>query len=107
MYATAVYDASLYRQPGVGDRPKRQTMRFLIVAVTSVSALAFASGAFGETAQKSPPPPTTGTGTDATRQEHPVWFTEPNTYKPCPSSVVLANGQHVCLGCPTACRSHF
>jgi len=82
-------------------------MRFLIVAVASVLALAFASGAFGQTAQQSPPPPTTGAGTDTTRQEHPAWFTEPNTYKPCPASVVLADGRHVCLGCPTACRSNF
>jgi hypothetical protein len=82
-------------------------MRLLNVAVALVSALAFSSGAFGQTAQQSPPPTTTGTGTDATRQEHPGWFTEPNTYKPCPASVVLADGHHVCLGCPTACRSHL
>src|ERR1700732_1862454 len=52
-------------------------MRLLIVAVALVSALAFASGAFAQTAPQSPPPPTTGPGTDATRQEHPGWFTEP------------------------------
>ena len=82
-------------------------MRILIVAVTSVSALAFASGAFAQTAQQTPPPTTTGTGTDATRQEHPGWFTEPNTYKPCPASVVLADGRHICLGCPAACWAHY
>jgi hypothetical protein len=81
-------------------------MRFLIIAV-SVSALVLATGAFAQTAPKSPPPPTTGTGMDIERKAHPEWFTEPNTYKPCPSSVVLADGRHVCLGCPTACRAHF
>jgi hypothetical protein len=82
-------------------------MRSLIVAV---SALAFASGAFAQTTpQSSPPPPTGGTGGGLEMEQrlHPNWFTEPNTYKPCPSSVVLANGQKACLGCPTPCRSHF
>jgi hypothetical protein len=91
-------------------------MRFLIVAV-SVCGLALATGAFAQTAPKSPPatqttpqsPPAlaTGTGMDIERKAHPDWFTEPNTYKPCPSSVVLADGRHVCLGCPTSCRAHF
>jgi hypothetical protein len=81
-------------------------MRFLIIPV-SVSALALATAAFAQTTPQSPPPPTTGTGMDIERKAHPEWFTEPNTYKPCPSSVVLADGRHVCLGCPTACRSRF
>jgi len=29
---------------------------------------------------------------------------EPRGYKPCPADVVLANGRHACLGCPTKCR---
>jgi hypothetical protein len=81
-------------------------MRSLIIAVVSVSALAFASGAFAQTAQQPPKPSTAGSQDDIARQ-HSQWFTEPNTYKPCPASVVLADGRHVCLGCPTACRSHF
>ena len=84
-------------------------MRFLIIAV-SVSAMALATGAFAQTKPQSPPaalPGGTGLGMAADQKEHPNWFTEPNTYKPCPSSVVLANGQHICLGCPAPCRSHF
>ena len=86
-------------------------MRFLIVAVLLASALAFASGAYAQTAPQSSAPAApsggTGTGLAIEHQAHPSWFTEPNTYKPCPSSVVLADGRHVCLGCPSACRSHF
>jgi hypothetical protein len=79
-------------------------MRFLIIAAVSVSALALVPGAFAQTAQQSssppvpkPPPATTQEGTAA---QHPEWFTEPNTYKPCPCSVVFSNGQHACLGLP-------
>jgi hypothetical protein len=87
---------------------KNHTMRFLIVAAASVSALAFASGA---TAQQAPtpsiPPSAPATSQDDTARQHSQWFTEPNTYKPCPASVVLADGRHICLGCPTACRAHY
>jgi hypothetical protein len=86
-------------------------MRFLIVAVATVSALAFASGAFAQSApqssQAAPPSGGTGGGLQTEERGHPNWFTEPNTYKPCPASVVLANGRHICLGCPTPCRAHF
>jgi hypothetical protein len=77
--------------PGV-DLLHRHTMRFLIVAV-AVSPLAFASGAFAQTApQSSPAPPSGGTGggLETEQRGHPNWFTEPNPYKPCPASVVLA-----------------
>jgi hypothetical protein len=87
-------------------------MRFLIIAV-SISVLA--TGAFAQTTQNPPTPrtppaipaPATGTGLDIERRGHPEWFTEPNTYKPCPASVVFENGQHACLGCPTRCRAHY
>jgi len=85
-------------------------MRFLVIAV-SVSALA--TGAFAQTTQNPPTPPSppatpaTGTGLDVERRGHPDWFTEPSTYKPCPASVVFANGEHACLGCPTRCRAHY
>jgi hypothetical protein len=86
-------------------------MRFLIVAVASVSVLAFASGAFAQKAapQSAPAPASGGTGggLETEQRGHPSWFTEPKTYKPCPASVVLADGRHICLGCPTACRAHF
>jgi hypothetical protein len=75
-------------------------MRFLIVAV---SFFALATGAFAQT-NRQPPSLSTGAGLDTMRQEHKDWFKEPNTYRPCPSSVVLPNGQHVCLGCPAPCR---
>ena len=85
-------------------------MRSLIVAVALVSALAFASGAFAQTTeqptQPSTPAPAEGQLSQLTR-EHPGWFTEPNSYKPCPSSVVFPNGSPACLGCPTPCRWHF
>jgi hypothetical protein len=84
-------------------------MRFLIITV-SVSAMALATGAFAQTTPQPPSaagPGGTGLGMAADRKEHPNWFTEPNTYKPCPASVALADGRHICLGCPTACRAHF
>ena len=86
-------------------------MRFLIVAVLLASALAFASGAYAQTAPQSSAPAApsggTGGGLAIEQQAHPRWFTEPNTYKPCPSSVVFADGRHVCLGCPAPCRWRF
>jgi hypothetical protein len=94
----------------VGQK-EESSMRFLIVAVALISALAFASGAFAQTApqssQAAPPSGGTGGGLDTEQRGHPNWFTEPNTYKPCPASVVLADGRHICLGCPSACRAHF
>jgi hypothetical protein len=95
-------------------------MRSLIVAVALVSALAFASGAFAQTTQQPTQPSrpaapegsqTTqqpaGSGLDQLTREHPGWFMEPNTYKPCPTSVVFPNGSPACLGCPTPCRWYF
>jgi len=89
-------------------------MRFLIIAV---SVFALATGAFAQTAPQSAPGAqtapqstpslATGAGLDVMLKEHPSWFTEPNSYKPCPASVVFANGQHACLGCPTRCRAHY
>ena len=87
-------------------------MRFPIVAVLLASALAFASGAYAQTAPQSSAPPAapsggTGTGLEIERRAHPSWFTEPNTYKPCPSSVVFPDGRSACLGCPAPCRWRF
>ena len=85
-------------------------MRSLIVAV---GVLAFASGAFAQNPPQTPPaaqaPPSvaTGAGLDVMLREHPSWFTEANTYKPCPSSVVFPDGRPACLGCPISCRWHF
>ena len=86
-------------------------MRSPIVAVTLVSALAFASGAFAQTteqpAQPSPPATTPEGQLDQVSREHPGWFVESNTYRPCPSSVVFPNGSPACLGCPIRCRWYF
>jgi hypothetical protein len=85
-------------------------MRSLIVTVALVSALAFASGAFAQTTRQptQPSPLATSASTlDEVSREHPGWFMEPNTYKPCPSSVVFSNGCPACLGCPTLCRWYF
>ena len=86
-------------------------MRVLIVAVLLASALAFSSGAYAQTAPQSSAPAApsggTGTGLEIERKAHPNWFTEPNTYKPCPSSVVFPDGRSACLGCPVQCRWHF
>jgi hypothetical protein len=77
-------------------------MRFLTIAV-AVSALALATGAFAQTAPRSAPPPV-ATG----EAQLPRWDKEDKIpYKPCPTSVVLADGRHVCLGCPTVCGAHF
>jgi hypothetical protein len=87
-------------------------MRSLIVAVALVSALAIASDAFAQTTQQptEPPAPASPQGSsplDEVTREHPGWFIEPNTYKPCPSSVVFSNGRPACLGCPHWCRWYF
>ena len=87
-------------------------MRSLIVAVTLVSALAFASGAFAQTTGQPEQPSTPATTSEGAlgqvAREHPGWFMEPNSYKPCPSSVVFSNGRPACLGCPAVpCRWHF
>ena len=86
-------------------------MRSLIVAAALVSALAFASGAFAQTtkqpAQPSTPATTPESSLGEVAREHPGWFMEPNTYKPCPSSVLFPNGGAACLGCPVPCRWHF
>jgi hypothetical protein len=85
-------------------------MRFLIVTVALVFALALASGAFAQTTQQPAQPSTPATpqsGLDQARSEHPEWFMEPNSYKPCPSSVLFSNGRPACLGCPHWCRWYF
>ena len=53
------------------------------------------------------PPATPQSSLDQVTRENPGWFSEPNPYKPCPSSVVFPNGNPACLGCPTPCRWHF
>jgi len=79
-------------------------MRFLTIAV-AVSASALATGAFAQTAPRSAPPPV---ATGEAQQQLPRWDKEDKIpYKPCPTSVVLADGRHVCLGCPTVCGAHF
>jgi hypothetical protein len=73
-------------------------MRFVIIVAISVSALAFASSAFAETAPRSTPAP--APAADVTR-EHPECFTEEAIpYKPCPASVVFTGQRHACLGLP-------
>jgi hypothetical protein len=76
-------------------------MRFLFVAILVVGG----AGAFAQTNPPSPPPsaPTqAGVGTLGEEQrEHPQYFEEPTTYKPCPASVVfLGNRSPSCLGLP-------
>jgi hypothetical protein len=81
-------------------------MRSLIL----VSVLAFASGAFAQTTEQPTQPSRAATpesSLDQVSREHPAWFMEPNTYKPCPSSVVFSNGRPACLGCPHWCRWYF
>jgi hypothetical protein len=72
-------------------------MRFLTIAV-AVSALALATGAFAQTAPKS-------VATGEAQQQLPRWDKEDKIpYKPCPTSVVLADGRHVLSWLPGA---HF
>ena len=88
---------------------ERVSMRFLIVTVALVFALALASGAFAQTTEeptKPSPPATSQSGLDEVAREHPGWFMEPNSYKPCPSSVLFSN-RPACLGCPHGCRWYF
>jgi hypothetical protein len=82
-------------------------MRSVIVAVALVSALAFASGAFAQTTQQPTQPSAPATSVDDVSRQHPGWFMEPNTYEPCPSSVLFSNGRPTCLGCPHWCRWYF
>ena len=84
-------------------------MRSLIVAVALVSGLAFASDAFAQAIEQPTqpsPPATPGGSQEQVSREHPGWFMEPNSYKPCPSSVLFSN-RPACLGCPHRCRWYF
>jgi hypothetical protein len=96
-------------RPGLrhGQDSGEAFMRFLTIAV-SVSALALATGAFAQNPTPRSAPPPAATGADLSQQDHQRRFTEDKIpYKPCPTSAVLADGRHVCLGCPTECGSHF
>jgi hypothetical protein len=79
-------------------------MRWLIVA----ASLAFASGVFAQDATHPPkatPAPSTPAVTQSDIQlEHPEYYREPDTYRPCPASVVFPNRQHDCVGCPSVCQ---
>ena len=37
---------------------------------------------------------------NSTEQQHPKWFRETYTYRPCPAEVEFPNGRHACLGVP-------
>ena len=76
-------------------------MRTLMIA--ALSLLALAPVALAETAEPTSPPPAPPsvlTQGDIVRQ-HPDWFSEEGIpYRPCPCSVVFADGRHACLGLP-------
>ena len=70
-------------------------MRLLeAVAICALVTLSVPS-AHAQTDQQSPASNPT---LENVEEHHPDWFKEPNRYKPCPASVVFANGQHACLG---------
>ena len=65
----------------------------------SLSALFLAAGLVTASAQEGSPtsaPP--AADLNATEQQHPDWFRETYTYRPCPADVVFQDGTHACLG---------
>jgi hypothetical protein len=75
-------------------------MRLLILAGLLV---AYASIAFAQINPPTPPAPPTqaGVGTLGEEQrQHPQYFTEPDSYKPCPAAVVFLDDNRACLGLP-------
>ena len=42
------------------------------------------------------------TQTEPVEAEHPGWYSENKSYKPCPA-VGGINGRNICLGCPGRC----
>ena len=70
-------------------------MRTLFTVAVSLLALTSANS---QPATTTPPERSTTLGSVQT--EHPDWFTERSTYKPCPAFVVFPGERHVCLGLP-------
>ena len=70
-------------------------MRTLFTVAVSLLALTSANS---QPATTTPPERSTTLGSVQT--EHPDWFTERGTYKPCPAFVVFPGERHVCLGLP-------
>lgn len=61
-----------------------------ILGITFMSVTGAFAQARNEASSKAPTQ-------DAVANEHPDWFREPNTYRPCPA-VVTFHGRITCLG---------
>jgi hypothetical protein len=70
-------------------------VRSLVITAVSISLLTLVPSAFAQSAQRSPS--SEDLTQDGFEHQHPDWFNEPNTYKPCPANVGLPNGRTVCL----------
>jgi hypothetical protein len=69
-------------------------MRLLLIS--AVAVLMLVPEAFAEEPQT--PSTTIQQPTlEQVQRDHPGWFTEPNTYKPCPANVEFASGREGCL----------
>jgi hypothetical protein len=77
-------------------------MRFLTLAVLSVSTLAFIPGSFATQVPNRDPPSVQPNAYvyDGDFSTYGNRWREPNGYKPCPADVLLADGRHACLGTP-------
>jgi hypothetical protein len=82
------FDVSVKR-----DKQWSVVMRLLGVAVISLMSL---SGAFAQQPPNNGSPSKEYTQADAMK-EHPDWFSEQNTYRPCPAEVTF-HGRITCLG---------
>ncbi len=71
-------------------------MRLLMIAAIAIPVLTLVPSAFAQTDQQSAPSHAQITN-DTVEKQHPDWFTEPDSYKPCPANVEFANGRHGCL----------
>jgi hypothetical protein len=71
-------------------------MRILLAAATCLLTLLLTGFAVAETARRPDPPKISETQDPEKKSE----YLESIPYKPCPASVVLANGRHACIGLP-------
>jgi hypothetical protein len=74
------------------ERAKRETQE--LEKARSLEAHRQNSGAKGDKQN--------ATQTEPVEAEHPGWYSENKSYKPCPALGGI-NGRNVCLGCPGRC----
>lgn len=77
-------------------------MRFSVICVVFVFLSTFGAAAQTNDASRSSAHPTVAEA----ERDHPEWFKETYTYRPCPAAVVFGDEHHACLGLPTIGHHH-